>query len=218
MKCPRNRVDEDAAVGVGGGVLRVDRLRSEMAHGLGLYQPGYTAAALCLSVLGPRVFPICNWVVRYSRYGVRDRHTPRDSSTRHTHTVACDSRSTSGRRARKRTRGRATGPTPTVPGPTSVAPVDGSTRHRGSAAQSPRDRSPTLARQRQRGNTRYAISRLGCNLGIEMQSRDGYGTRGTSTLTDHGESSPRGKGATRGATWSMDMRRGEHLHAGGAWP
>ena len=64
MKCPRNRVDEDAAVGVGGGgVLRVDRLRSEMAHGLGLYQPGWCNGTAGyplvqqlrsrLSVLGP---------------------------------------------------------------------------------------------------------------------------------------------------------------------
>ena len=162
-----------------------------------------------LSVLGPRLFPICKWVVRYSRYGYYVTATRRVT---HRHSTPY----TRGGRAH-------TADTHRVHVTARVRPdhgctVDGSTRHRGSAAQSPRDRSPTLARQRQRGNTRYAISRLGCNLGIEMQSRDGYGTRGTSTLTDHGESSPRGKGATRGATWSMDMRRGEHLHAGGAWP
>ena len=179
-------------------------------------------------MLGPRVCPICNWVVRYSRYGVRDRHTPRDSSTRHTHTARHTIRfigdpDPTRRRVRKRRFGNGT-THPRAwrdadgPGPDLGRTVDGSTRHLGSAAQSPRDRSPTLARQR--GATPGMQSRgwSECNLGIEMQSRDGYGTRGTSTLTYHGESSPRGRGATRGATWSMDMRRGEHLHAGGAWP
>ena len=69
--------------------------------------------------------------------------------------------------------------------------VDGSTRHRGSAAQSPRDRS---ADPRPSARQHPVRNRM---------IRDGYGTRGTSTLTDHGEPSPRGRGATRGATWCM---------------
>ena len=124
---------------------------------------------------------------------LRDRHTPCDSSTLGGRTRT----PTTARRGRGR--GGARADTHRVHVTARVRPdhgctVDGSTRHRGSAAQSPRDRSPTLARQR--GNHPVRCNRM---------IRDGYayGTRGTSTLTDHGEPSPRGRGATRGATWCM---------------
>ena len=141
-----------------------------------------------LSVLGPRLFPICKWVVRYSRYGYYVTATRRVT---HRHSTPY----TRGGRAH-------TADTHRVHVTARVRPdhgctVDGSTRHRGSAAQSARDRSPTLARQR--GNTRYAA--------IESSNDSGWlwykGHEQSSTLTDHGEPSPRGRGATRGATWCM---------------
>lgn len=138
-----------------------------------------------LSVLGPRLFPICKWVVRYSRYGYYVTATRRVT---HRH---CPHPTPAGPRARAhgghapRARDRASPARPWLHGRRFHTPP----RQRGTVTARPQPDPRPSARQHP----------VRCNRMI----RDGYGTRGTSTLTDHGEPSPRGRGATRGATWSM---------------
>jgi hypothetical protein len=140
-----------------------------------------------LSVLGPRLFPICKWVVRYSRYGYYVTATRRvacDSSTDDTPTpsTAYTGRA---RAHAPRARDRASPARPWLHGRRFHTP--------------PRQRGTVTARPQPDPRPSARHHPVRCNRMI----RDGYGTRGTSTLTDHGEPSPRGRGATRGATWSM---------------
>jgi hypothetical protein len=145
-----------------------------------------------LSVLGPRLFPICKWVVRYSRYGYyvtatrRVTHRHSEVGLAHLRDRAAGAR----RRARRhapRARDRASPARPWLHGRRFHTPP----RQRGTVTARPQPDPRPSARQHP----------VRCNRMI----RDGYayGTRGTSTLTDHGEPSPRGRGATRGATWCM---------------
>ena len=199
MKCPRNRVDEDAAVGGRGGGLRdrpTDPGQSRCAtEHRGPTDSACTSRATGSCALCARPEAVSDLQVGCTVLSVwllRDRHTPCVLIDTPHPTPAAPGRARAhgghAPRARDHASNHASPARPWLHGRRFHTPP----RQRGTVTARPQPDPRPSARQ----HARYAARRM---------IRDGYayGTRGTSTLTDHGEPSPRGRGATRGATWCM---------------